>query len=151
VILENAGAQQGCFIVIQAKNLNVEVSFNKDGSISQNSIPLEQFSSICLSAVQYTVNTNESIVLEHAIQTGRFMRDPYVTANQTKSLMCLPIHLQNRLSGVLYLENNLLPGAFATHQLEMLRIIATQTMFLLKLFPYERGQEHRELLTDLPV
>jgi ATP/maltotriose-dependent transcriptional regulator MalT len=77
------------------------------------------------------------VLLEHAAGIGRFTRDPYVMSCQTKSMLCLPLQFQNQLTAVLYLENNLATGAFTADRLEMLRLLAAQTVFLLKLFPQD--------------
>lgn len=136
-VVAHAGAQRGCFVLEHAKRLVVELAVDQAGNVSRPRIPLERYDEICLPAVRYTANTGDMVLLEHAAGIGRFARDPYVMSCQTKSMLCLPLQFQNQLTAVLYLENNLATGAFAADRLEMLRLLAAQTVFLLKLFPQD--------------
>jgi len=43
-----------------------------------------------------------------------------------KSVYCLPLIFQNKLTGILYLENNLAAGTFTEHRMQVLNILATQ-------------------------
>ncbi|WP_245590353.1 helix-turn-helix transcriptional regulator [Cohnella panacarvi] len=142
VILEKAGAQKGCIIVESAQQLYVEVMAMDDGTIVRQRVPLEQYGNVCLQAVHYSLHTGETVLLDHAANSGPFTRDAYVMKRQSKSLLCLPLPLHGRQSGVLYLENNLLPGTFSSSKTDMLWLLATQAVFLLKLIP--QYQEERD-------
>ncbi|QHW32308.1 AAA family ATPase [Paenibacillus rhizovicinus] len=139
-VMEFAGAQRGCIVMEHAKRLTVELAADQEGGILRQPVPVERFDEVCLPAVRYTANTGEILLIEHAAAGGRLARDPYVMSCQIQSMLCLPLHFQNRLTAVLYLENNRRQGAFRAEQLDMLRMLATQTVFLLKLFPYDDGQ-----------
>ncbi|NBD25150.1 AAA family ATPase [Paenibacillus glycinis] len=139
-VMGEAGAQRGCFVMEQGKRLLVEVSVDGRGGMQRGRIPLERYDEVCLPAVRYTANTGEMVLLDNAAAAGRFARDPYVMSCRVRSMLCLPLRFQNQLTAVLYLEHNQQAGAFAADRLDMLRMLATQTVFLLKLFPPEEAQ-----------
>jgi hypothetical protein len=66
------------------------------------------------------------LILNDATHEGRFIRDPYIVATQPKSILCTPLVNQGKLSGVLYLENNLVTGAFTSGHIEVLKILSAQ-------------------------
>ena len=49
-----------------------------------------------------------------------YLRDPYIARKEAKSIACIPVQLQNVPVGVLYLENNAVPGVFTDQRLEPL-------------------------------
>ncbi|MET0054701.1 MAG: ATP-binding protein, partial [Candidatus Thiodiazotropha sp. 6PLUC10] len=55
-----------------------------------------------------------------------FGSDSYIAEHQTRSLLCLPIVYQGKLSGLLYLENNLSSDVFTLNHLELLKALASQ-------------------------
>jgi signal transduction histidine kinase len=74
----------------------------------------------------YVIRTQESVVLNNATQEGQFTRDPYIASTQPKSILCTPLVHQGKLTGILYLENNLIEGAFTTDRLEVLKLLSAQ-------------------------
>lgn len=52
------------------------------------------------------------MLLDNAAETGEFTFEPYVQKNNTKSVLCVPVLNQSKLVAILYLENNLMSGAF---------------------------------------
>ncbi|MEG3918749.1 GAF domain-containing sensor histidine kinase, partial [Microcoleus sp. T3_A4] len=74
----------------------------------------------------YVIRTQENVVLNNAAQEGQFTRDPYIAATQPKSILCTPLLHQGKLTGLLYLENNLTEGAFTTDRLELLKLLSAQ-------------------------
>ena len=78
-----------------------------------------------LSVVKYTVRT-QNVVSSDAADYSFFQTDPYISSQQPKSVLCIPIKHIGKLIGVLYLENNLTTGAFTPDRLQLLNIISTQ-------------------------
>jgi signal transduction histidine kinase len=81
---------------------------------------------VCASIINYVVHTKENVVLNDATGEGQFTRDPYIIATQPKSLLCTPLCDRGKLSGILYLENNLTTGAFTRDRVETLKILSAQ-------------------------
>jgi len=76
--------------------------------------------------VQYVLKARENVVLQDAASEGQFSSDAYVTKNGVRSMSCLPIMRQQRLIAILYLENNLVSGAFTTDRIAVLQMLSTQ-------------------------
>ncbi|NTS78728.1 response regulator [Catenovulum sp. SM1970] len=76
--------------------------------------------------VNYVGRTAKQLVLANASIDERFGLDVYIKQKQVKSLLCSPIIKQNKLLGILYLENNLVEQAFTAERLQALDILASQ-------------------------
>ncbi|MBF0240445.1 MAG: AAA family ATPase [SAR324 cluster bacterium] len=130
IMVENAGAQKGVLLlknpqwriqaVAETVSSTVEVFQGSplDSEASQSQLPQ--------SMVQYVLRTGQNLVLDHAFNDKRFMSDPYVTRHSLKSVLCEPILHQGQFKAILYLENNLTPGAFTEDRLEMLKMLSSQ-------------------------
>ena len=134
IAIENAGAQKGFLVldkdgqwVIEAKG---EVDC-KEVTILQ-SIPINDIDKntgipfLSAAIIYYVANTQESIVLNHASLDGQFTHDPYVVEAKPKSVLCAPLINLGKLSGILYLENNLTTSAFTPDRLEVLTLLSSQ-------------------------
>jgi GAF domain-containing protein len=62
--------------------------------------------------VRYAMRTQETVILDDASSQNPFTADPYIVQRRARSILCLPLINQGRLSGVLYLENSLTPHVF---------------------------------------
>jgi predicted ATPase/signal transduction histidine kinase len=134
IAIENAGAQKGFLIldnngkwVIEAKGVvgkdevNVMHSIPVDTVDTSTGVPL-----ISTAILNFVTHTQENVVLNDATHEGQYTRDPYIIATQPKSILCTPLLNQGKLSGILYLENNLTTGAFTSDRVETLRILCAQ-------------------------
>ena len=90
------------------------------------SIHINQSSNICREIVQYTANTKEFLVIDDALADADYRNNPYVMRNKIRSVICMPVILQNKFKGVVYLENNLSTGVFTEQRIEILKIVASQ-------------------------
>ncbi|MBW4681701.1 MAG: AAA family ATPase [Microcoleus vaginatus WJT46-NPBG5] len=134
IAIENAGAEKGFLILQKAGNWVIEA----EGSVKEEevsvlrSLPLNataasgNTSKLVGAIANYVIRTQENVVLNNATQEGQFTRDPYVVATQPKSILCTPLLHQGKLTGILYLENNLTEGAFTTDRLELLKLLSAQ-------------------------
>jgi predicted ATPase/signal transduction histidine kinase/CheY-like chemotaxis protein/tRNA A-37 threonylcarbamoyl transferase component Bud32 len=128
IAIENAGAETGLLILERAGQFLIEAS----GRLEQNeinlqqSIPVETSQQIPLSLINYVVRTQQDVVLNDATNEGVFTTDTYILNQQPKSVLCTPIVNQGNLIGLLYLENNLTPGAFTPDRLEVLKLLSSQ-------------------------
>ncbi|MCP4132037.1 MAG: AAA family ATPase [bacterium] len=126
--IENAGAQRGLLLIESEtnKNLYIEAEGETNKTITVlKSIPIDN-TTISSAIVAYVNRTGESVVLHNAHQEGAFTNDPYIISNKIKSLLCSPITHKGKVSGILYLENNLSVNTFTPERLELLRILFSQ-------------------------
>jgi predicted ATPase/serine phosphatase RsbU (regulator of sigma subunit) len=128
IVIENAGAEKGFMILENRGGLLVEAegSMSSENISVLESIPVESHPGLSASIVNYVARTKGTLILNDATSEGGFIDDPYVVKNKPKSVLCSAILNQGRLSGILYLENNLATGAFTTERLEILNILSSQ-------------------------
>ena len=127
--LENAGASKSVLLLVEDGVLRaVAESTIERGFLRHASVALDTASDwVPLSVVRYAERTRRSIIVGEARDDKRFARDPYVLKSRCRSILCMPILRQTRLSGILYLENRLARDAFAGGRgLEALRLISAQ-------------------------
>ncbi len=127
IAMENAGAQTGFLILEKAGELVIESAGGLDSHLHlQQSKPRSISEYLPISLVNYVARINESVVLNNATQEGLFTSDPYIINHKPKSILCTPILHQGKLTGILYLENNLTIGAFTPDRLEVLQLLSSQ-------------------------
>lgn len=141
--LENAGAQLGYLLLIEQNQLTIAAVGQLDQTTDVESDaatdidveihqPIPSDTPFPLSLIQYVQRTREPMVLHNAAENGLFVDDPYIVTHQTQSAICMPLLQQGQLVGMLYLENNLITGAFTDEHLQILGILATQAAISLE-------------------
>jgi PAS domain S-box-containing protein len=148
LVVENAGAEQGFLLLEKDKAWYIEAEYHvQDQAVKVlQSIPLEneagrnEPAQIPTEIINYVVAAKEVIVLNNAAVEGQFSRLPYMKKKQSKSVLCLPLLHQSKLAGVLYLENNLITGAFTPERVELLNLLSSQMAISI---------ENARLYTDL--
>ncbi|MCB0542971.1 MAG: AAA family ATPase [Saprospiraceae bacterium] len=127
IVLENAGAERGVLVLREDDDLYVEAEMHlgENAFKAAQQLRLEQTDSIPGQVIAFVARSKQELVLNHP---GQFteMEDPYFKSSNAKSVLAMPIRQQQELIGVLYLENDLLPGIFNENRLEVLRAIASQ-------------------------
>jgi PAS domain S-box-containing protein len=128
IIIENAGAQRGFFILNNEGDLTVEIiaSVNPQTISKVDSLKLDEVTDLCVGIVTYVNRTQTSVILNNATLEGDYTADRYIQHNDIKSVLCNPIINQGRLIGIIYLENNLSAGAFSADRIEILNILSSQ-------------------------
>jgi transcriptional regulator with GAF, ATPase, and Fis domain/tetratricopeptide (TPR) repeat protein len=128
IAIQDAGAERGSLILerdgqafIQAEGTmeSVKVKLN-------DAVPLDRDMSLSNGIVNYVRRTLESVVLANARADDRYASDEYVARTRPRSILCTPVLKQGRLIGVLYLENNLVTGAFTTDRIKLLQLISSE-------------------------
>ncbi len=130
IAIENAGAQKGILV----ENRNDRLYIQAQGAVrgepvkTMQQIPVEQSREVPLSVINYVLRTRTSVVLNDAVHDSTFAADDYIAEHETKSLLCLPLVHQEKLRGLLYLENNLTTDAFTPDRLELLKALSSQAV-----------------------
>ena len=128
ILMENAGAQTATLIL----ETEGQILIAARGSAEQVecflllSLPVEKVESLSLSVISRVKQTREHLVLDNASQEERFAGDDYIQRERPKSILCAPITHQSALSGIIYLENNLVEGAFTSRRLEIIKHLSSQ-------------------------
>lgn len=87
---------------------------------------------VAVSVVGLVANTRDTLFASNASEDPRFAADPYITQRRPRSLLCIPLLHQNKLSGVLYLENGAVQDAFSRERTELLRLLCAQVAIALE-------------------
>ncbi|HHW47732.1 MAG TPA: AAA family ATPase [Clostridiaceae bacterium] len=137
VVVQSIGADSGYLILEEGGELFIEVLKDTNSSRAKaKTIPLEEYDDIAKSVVNYVARTLDTIVVNFGDQAGIFANDPYITESNPKSIACLPLLFRGIPFGVLYLENNFLPGVFAPQRLETVKLLTAQIAYAKKLQDY---------------
>jgi serine phosphatase RsbU (regulator of sigma subunit) len=128
IVVENAGAERGCLLMEKESSLVIVAEREERPRKTETLqwLPIGKGGRVCESIVQYVARTREHVVLTDATVSSRFAADPYVLQNKPKSILCVPILHQGKLSALLYLENNLTTGVFTQDRIEVLRLLSSQ-------------------------
>jgi two-component sensor histidine kinase/tetratricopeptide (TPR) repeat protein len=128
IVIELSGAQYGCLIMDDGGELwvNAESQIKEKDAVLTNRIPLSEADHVCRSMVRYVQRTRETIILRNASEEGAFKDNQEVQNLHLKSVFCLPFSKQNKLIGILYIENRLSDSVFSPKQVEMIRLLSTQ-------------------------
>ncbi len=99
---------------------------------AQKSMIIEKKDALSSGVVNYVARTHDIVILDDAANQGAFANDPYIKKNNTKSVLCAPLLYQDRLRGIIYMENNLTIGAFTRDRVQILEILAAQAAISLE-------------------
>lgn len=128
IVMENAGARRCVLLLEKDKNLYVEAEGTVDPEVTSvmQSVPLRGHGSLPEALIHFVVRSHRDLVLDDATIDGDFTDDAYIVGEKVRSVLCTPILHQGSLTGVLYLENSLVAGAFTSDRLDLLRQVAVQ-------------------------
>jgi PAS domain S-box-containing protein len=129
VVLENAGAQSGCLLLVRDDELvlaaeakveqqAVQITRHAKTSPSQAQLPVV--------ILQYVRRSREPVQLMDATEPHPFSTAPYFAEQHPQSVLCMPILRQSVLVGILYLENRLTTHAFTPDRVQVLELLASQ-------------------------
>ncbi|WP_445486845.1 AAA family ATPase [Niallia sp. 03133] len=127
-LMEVAGAEKGFLLIKEKNHLHKIIKGSSQSGIHLlGSMELEALKNeLAVELIHYVNTTLEPIVLEDAANIGLFTNEHYMKTYKPKSVLAFPILHQNRLIGVLYLENNLITHAFTQERMEVLSLLASQ-------------------------
>ncbi len=121
VAMQNAGATQGYLVLSRDGVLRVEAAGDVDGgALCAAGTLVEESSGLPANVVQQVFEEGAPLVVEDARNDRRFQR------TSARSVLCVPVAYHGKRAGVVYLENNLMAGAFTPERLLVMDLLATQ-------------------------
>jgi signal transduction histidine kinase len=131
--IEEAGAERGLLIRPRGVEQRLEAEATTSGETVIVQLRDEDAAAAALpqSMLLHVLRTGESVILGEAAQSA-FAEDPYIRERRTRSILCLPLINQGKLSGVVYLENNRTHSAFAPARIAILKLLASQAAISLE-------------------
>ncbi|XXX82433.1 ATP-binding protein [Sorangium sp. So ce134] len=138
VLIETGGAESGALLRERGGQWLVEAEKRLDeaqpsaASPSGNEDPrLRGRRGVPESVIHHVARTGEPLVVDDAMASPQLRRDPYIARHQVASILCFPLPRQSEPKGMVYLENNLMKGAFTPDRIKVLLLLSTQAVISL--------------------
>ncbi|HMC14972.1 MAG TPA: ATP-binding protein, partial [Albitalea sp.] len=142
-VVEHAGAQKGLLYLVRDDALVLTAEAHVEGGQLQASLQSAgNVSSAPASILEFVQERRQAVVLGDAGAAHAFSVDSWLKQPAPKSVLCLPMLYRGELSGLLYLENNLVDQAFTQERLAVLELLASQAAISL---------ENAQLYADLKL
>src|SRR6202021_3343305 len=132
--MQLAGAERCLLAIPQGDELQTEAESTTRGNntiVSMRGTTTLQ-GAMPESILRYVSRTHESVMLDDASSANPFSDEPYFLKYRIRSTLCLPLLNQAKLSGVLYLENNLAARVFTSDRITVLRVLVSQAAISLE-------------------
>lgn len=84
------------------------------------------------SVVQAAVEEKRAIITDNAQTDSRFGHQASILAQQVRSILCIPLYMQEQLVGVLYADNRFHKGIFSNDMLPVLTAFGTQAAIAIR-------------------
>ena len=144
--IEHAGAERGLLIAPRGDALQVDAEARTSGNAVM--VHLRDDASPALRCRSPSSGMSSAprrhAILDDASAPNPFSADPYIVQHRARSVLCLPLMNQGKLTGALYLENNLAPHVFTHDRITVLKVLASQAAIALENTRLYRDLEHRE-------
>ena len=124
--IDLTGAERGFVIIANQGKLSVEVARN----IDQETLRRKSFK-FSRSVAEQVVASAEPINTGDAMADNRFADNLSVHEMHLRSVLCVPLRMQARVLGALYLDNRFQQGAFLASHLTLLQAFADQAAIAL--------------------
>ena len=144
--IEQAGAERGLLILCLAARPRIAAEATTGAETVVMRLCDDPIDAAVLpeSVLHYVLRAKEIVILDDAAIHPTFASDIYIRQRQARSILCMPLINQAKLIGVLYLENNLTPRAFAPAGIAVLKLLASQAAISLENTRLYRDLEQRE-------
>jgi predicted ATPase/signal transduction histidine kinase len=140
--IEQAGAERGLLILSDGGEQRIAAEATTGGEATRLQLRDVPVAAEMLpeSILYHVLRTRESVILDDAAAAPAFAADSYIREHRARSILCLPLMNQAKLTGALYLENNLTARVFSPNRIAVLKLVASQAAISL---------ENAALYTDL--
>ncbi|MCW6037432.1 AAA family ATPase [Spirulina subsalsa FACHB-351] len=134
MVLENTGSTIGYLLLNQSPETEINhlEDFLIEASVSVTHKKVAVLQSLDIgkklpkSIINYVLRTHQSLVLDDATKDHKYAGDPYFQICPPKSILCTPLLNQGKLTGIIYLENNLTASAFTYDRIGVVQLLSGQ-------------------------
>src|SRR5580700_5990033 len=144
--LQQAGADRGALLLLQMGALRIAAEATTAGSevtVSLDNQPADN-ADLPQSVLKCVQRTLENVILDDATVQNPYTTDSYIRQSHPRSVLCLPLLNQGKLTGILYLENKLAPRVFVPARIAVLKLLASQAAISLENTRLYRDLAQRE-------
>ncbi|MEL7357868.1 MAG: AAA family ATPase [Cyanobacteria bacterium J06560_6] len=135
IILQNSGGDRCALILADSDGQwNVESLATLTRTDTQTDLvskPLEGYVDLPVKLIHYVKNTQKTIVIDN-LKTNLPVIASYLSREQPKSVLCLPLLNQGQLLGILYLQNKAVSHTFSQDRLMVVNFLCAQAAISLK-------------------
>ncbi|WP_437757895.1 AAA family ATPase [Sorangium sp. So ce1389] len=131
IAVEHAGAEEGCVLLVREDHPWIAAIEMPGGAVRLAGSDEARSAAMPQSLLNYVRRSHERVLLDDAAARHPFMEDEYFRRKRPRSVLCLPI-VRQALVGLLYLENNLVTGAFTPGRLSVVELLASQSAISLE-------------------
>ncbi|WP_438029874.1 PAS domain-containing protein [Sorangium sp. So ce233] len=133
-IVQQAGAQRGVLILARDDELCVAAEARSSPGEIQVVLEDRELSAamVPVSVILHVRRSRERVLLPGASGRHLFSDDPYLAAAGPRSILCLPVLGRTEVAAVLYLENDLLAGAFTPDRVTATELLVSQAAISLQ-------------------
>ncbi|HXZ08667.1 MAG TPA: AAA family ATPase, partial [Paraburkholderia sp.] len=144
--IEQAGAERGLLMLSDGSEHRIAAEATTGGDATQLQLHDVAVSAAMLpeSVLYHVLRTRESVILDDAAAEPPFDADPYIRQHRARSILCLPLMHQAKLTGALYLENSLTARVFSPARIAVLKLVASQAAISLENARLYRDLAERE-------
>jgi PAS domain S-box-containing protein len=128
ITVEHAGAERGVLVLLRQGEPQIAAETTMEHGRIEVAVRERPVASLDLpnAALHYVIRTRKGLILGDASTSTLVSDDVYVRLRRSRSILCLPIVKQAKLTGVLYLENDLAPHVFTPDRIAVLELLASQ-------------------------
>ncbi|HAP58865.1 MAG TPA: hypothetical protein DCR93_04950 [Cytophagales bacterium] len=127
ILLENAGADSGVFILESDGDWHIMASgHSEEGIVTNQRIPLTGSALVPEMVVETVKLMGKPVLIDDAQLSNPYSGDPFFQTHNARSVLCLPINAQGRMLGIVYLSNSLTSGIFTEQRLDLLEMLSGQ-------------------------
>ncbi|AET69946.1 putative ATPase [Desulfosporosinus orientis DSM 765] len=129
LVLQNAGARKAYLLLERDGDYYIEAQ----GDAESEAVALPQDvlvksrEQLPQKILNYVVNARETLVLNKEEEIQQFLGELLSYRKTAKSMLCMPVESKGNMLGILYLENDLMDGAFSGEHLLVLKILVSQS------------------------
>lgn len=131
IIGQNAGAQRVALVLDTGGALRVEASADLSGE-SRAVVAEGTLDSVCEPVVRYVARVGEPMVVVDAQSDPALVRSAHVRDAGVRSILAVPLRRSGKVTGVVYLESSIAPGAFTPARVRWVEMLATQATISLE-------------------
>ncbi len=138
LLIENSGAQKGVLIEQNSDKSSILVAIDLNKNKTSEAIVKQ---SIPLTLVNTSFRTNETIVLDNALEVNSYSSDPYINSNKPLSVICVPLPFRGKQKLAIYLENKLTRSVFTEERVKVIKLLAAQATISIENAKIYKAQE----------
>jgi predicted ATPase/signal transduction histidine kinase len=132
IVLESAGADRGVLLLEKNGDWQIEACADVGPAGTEIAWPGDSSGQSCAAAdvpsavIHYVVRTQAAVTVSEPVHDPRFGQDAYVLKAVPRSILCVPVIHQGRLTALIYLENKLGPNVFSADRCDVIDVLASQ-------------------------